>query len=178
MFRELMQSHDIYAPRLRGINTDEKRATLLKQDFKHNLQEAAKDGTLGKVIVKFGDSHLYKGLNPLLDLNLGDFIAEMADGEGYTSLHIAILGAEGIHRLLGKYGQPSTTEPFILDKDAEYRWIEPMVANQLPSEWTLYDLRKLRAQRARFADADTERFIEGCDLLIIIPQLTPADLTN
>jgi hypothetical protein len=178
MFRELVQSHDIYAPRSRGINTDEKRATLLKENFKRNLQEAAKDGKLGKIIVKFGDSHLYKGMNPLLDLNLGNFIAEMADGEGYSSLHIAILGAKGIHRLLGKYGQPSTTEPFILDKDAEYRWIEPLVANQLSSEWTLYDLRKLRAQRVRFADADMERFIEGYDLLIIIPQLTPADLTN
>jgi erythromycin esterase-like protein len=178
IFRELMQSHDIYAPRSRGINTDEKRATLLKHNFKHDLQGAAKDGKPGKVIVKFGDSHLYKGMNPLHDLNLGDFIAEWADGEGSTSLHIAVLGAKGKHRLLGRYGQPSKVEPFVLDEDSEYRWIAPMVANQLPGEWTLYDLRKLRSERVTFPNADMERFIEGYDLLIIIPELTPAELAN
>jgi hypothetical protein len=178
MFRELMQSHDIYAPRSRGINTDEERAILLKQNFKRDLQGAANNGRPGKVIVKFGDWHLYKGMNPLRDRNLGNFISEMADGEGSSSLHIAILGAKGTHRLLGKYGQPSTTQPFVLDEDSEYHWIEPMIANELSNEWTLYDLRKLRSQRFRSSDADMERFIEGYDLLIIVPELTPADLAN
>lgn len=53
-----------------------------------------------------------------------------------------------------------------------------MIANELPNEWTLYDLRKLRSQQFRSSDSDMERFIEGYDLLIIVPELTPADLAN
>lgn len=137
--------------------------------------QAAGDPQHQRVLLKFGDWHLYKGFNPLNQRDLGNYVAELADGEGSVSLHICILGAKGVHRLFAGYDRPTKVENFVMDEDRDYRWLKPAIDNQLTNAWTLFDLRKLRFE-ALEADPDMERLIYGYDLLIIIPELTPADL--
>jgi len=62
--------------------------------------------------------------------------------------------------------------------DHWYRWMTPVIASQLPNAWTLYDLRKLRSQNMEGIDPDFARVIDGYDLLVVIPELTPADLSH
>ena len=175
LFHELIESHEIYLKNAQGSpESNEQRARLLKQNFRQDL-EAAENAQRQRVLVKFGDWHLYKGFNPLHQRDLGNYIAELADGEGSTSLHICVLGARGIHRIYGGYDRTSKLERFVMDDDPDYRWLKPAIDNQLPNVWTLFDLRKMRFQTLGSVDPGMERLIYGYDLLVVVPELTPAD---
>jgi hypothetical protein len=176
LFRELMESHEIYLKNMQGSpDSNSQRARLMKINFQRDLESAAADGYPQKVMVKLGDWHLYKGFNPLHQRDLGNYIAEMADTQGKSSLHICALGAKGTHRIFAGYGRPTQLEKFVMDEDPDYRWLKPAIDNQAPNAWTLYDLRKLRFAKTGPIDPDMERMVYGYDLLVIIPELTPAD---
>jgi hypothetical protein len=172
MFHELVLSHEIYSVQGRGGDGNFMRARLLKQNFRMAVQSLPPTEQNKKIIVKFGEWHLYRGFNPLHHLDLGNYIAEHADVDGKQSLSICVLGAKGVHRAYGKYGQQSTTETFSSIDDRWYHWMAPVIAGQLPNSWTLYDLRKLRFQNLAGVDPDLARVIDGYDLLVVIPELT------
>lgn len=175
LFQELRQSHEIYCRNYQDpLGANAQRARLLKQNFRQHMEAAEKSSPPPKVLVKFGDWHLYKGLNPLNQRDLGNYIAELADGEGSTSLHICVLGAKGTHRRYGDYQRPTKLQSFLLIEDHDYGWLRPMIENQLPEAWTLFDLRKLRFQSG--VEPGLERLIYGYDFLLMVPQLKPADL--
>jgi hypothetical protein len=179
LLSELIESREIYLKNMQGSpESNSQRARLLKTNFQHDLEKAAAGDRPQKVLVKFGDWHLYKGLNPLYQRDLGNYIAEIADGQGSSSLHICILGANGTHRLFAGYDQPTRLEKFVMDEDPDYRWLKPAIDNQVPNVWTLYDLRKLRFAKFATLDPGMEKLIYGYDLLVIVPELTPADLVE
>jgi hypothetical protein len=62
--------------------------------------------------------------------------------------------------------------------DNDYHWIKPMMDNQVSNGWTLFDLRRLRFQKLGTLDPDMERFIYGYDVMVVIPELTPATLIH
>jgi hypothetical protein len=176
LFSELVESREIYLKNMQGSpEANSQRARLLKRNFQADVAHAAINDQPRKVLVKFGDWHLYKGFNPLHQRDLGNYIAEVAEAQGSTSLHICVLGAKGTHRMFVGYDRPTKLEKFVLDEDHDYRWIKPAIDNQLPNAWTLYDLRKLRFAEFGPVDPDLERLVYGYDLLVIIPELTPAD---
>jgi hypothetical protein len=184
LFGELIESHEIYsrfAEDWRASNNQ--RARLLKRNFRLDLEKG--DGGGGfqkdalkdprKVLVKFGEWHLYKGYNPLPQRDLGNYIAEVADAQGSASLHICVFGAKGTRRVSGGYERPTKVEKFVLTDEDNYRWLKPAIDNQVSNAWTLYDLRKLRSTKTGAVDPGMERLIYGYDLLVIVPELTPAD---
>jgi hypothetical protein len=176
LFRELIESHEIYLKNMKGSpESNNQRARLLKRNLRRDLEKAAADVEPQKVLVKFGDWHLYKGFNPLHQRDLGNYIAEVADAQGTTSLHICVLGAKGTHRVFGGYDRPTNLEKFVMDEDHDYRWLKPAIESQLLNAWTVYDLRKLRFTELGAVDPDMERMVYGYDLLVIVPELTPAD---
>ena len=67
-----------------------------------------------RVLLKFGDNHVWKGFNNLHQLDLGDYVAEVASVEHAASLHIDVLAARGSVAALGGYGRPTKTESFVL----------------------------------------------------------------
>ncbi len=71
--------------------------------------------------MKFGDTHLYRGFNELHELNLGNFVAELADVSGSRSLHILVLGVAGEHAASSRYDQPFIHARFVMDEDLSYR---------------------------------------------------------
>ncbi len=177
-FRELRTSAEIYRLNQQGSpESNNERARLMKQNFAGDMRGAAITSS-GKVLLKFGEWHLYKGFNPLQQRDLGDYVAELADGEGSTSLHICVLGAKGTHFTYGGYKKPAKTAPFVMDEDPDYKWMTPAIKNQVENGWTLYDLRKLRFQGLGSIDPDFQRLIYGYDFLVIIPELTPATMIH
>lgn len=101
LFRELVESHQIFVKNLNDPSeSDHQRALLLKRNFRRDLEQARLQKSQ-KVLVKFGDYHLQKGFNLIHQRDLGNYIAELADSEGSVSLHICTLGASGVHRLYG-----------------------------------------------------------------------------
>jgi len=172
IFAELRASRDIYALNAAGSpEANRIRGLLLKRHLAGRLP------TRGKLLFKFGDWHLYKGVNPLGQRDLGNFIAETAEGSGAASLHILVLGAQGVHATFGGYSKPLGRAPFTMSEDKDYRWFAAAAANQAPGGgWTLFDLRPLRHRRLKDLDPDWRRVLDGYDLLVVIPALTPGDL--
>lgn len=182
LFAQLAGSHSLYqehAVDFRSSNA--RRATLLKQNFlkEYRADKAAHDAP-PRILVKFGDTHLYRGLNELHEANLGNFLSELAAVTGSRSLHIMVLGVAGEHAAYSRYGQPFQHSPFVLDEDDDYKWLAPAVAARkevgADGPWTLYDLRQLRFGRVAHLDPSWERVVYGYDLLILIPKITPAEL--
>jgi len=80
LFHELMVSHQIYIKNRQGVpESNSQRAGLLKESLRHDLERTAL--ARKKVLVKFGDWHLYKGLNPLHQRDLGNYTADWPMGK-------------------------------------------------------------------------------------------------
>lgn len=173
---ELTQSREIYQKNSsQGFASNRQRALLMKSNFFADLHTASRaEGKAPKVLFKFGDWHVYKGMNPLRNNDLGNFVTEWADAQDTTSLHIVVLGVKGSHLRFAGAGRPYQAQEFKLLEDDDYRFLQPLVDNLESSEWTMFDLRGLRAGFRGLGpiDANLDRLIFGCDLLILAPEAT------
>ncbi|HUZ03967.1 MAG TPA: hypothetical protein VMU62_01320, partial [Acidobacteriaceae bacterium] len=181
MFQGMEHSRKVYQLQQTDPSTANLlRITLLDQAFLANYHAASRPPSSQRILAKFGDTHMYRGMNEMHQLNLGDFLAELADGEGTNSLHILVLGVEGEHVMYGPYGKPPVHFQAVTDQDKSYRWLKTAVdarSEVAPDgPWTLYDLRQLRYRRLEGLTPDWERVIYGYDFLVLIPRLTPAHL--
>lgn len=170
IFSELERSRKIYL--MGGNASNQDRARLLKSNLREGLPAE------GKVILKMGDWHLYRGYNPLNNRDVGNWLAERADEEGRPSLHVLILGEAGVHALFGGYERPLRMEPFRMVEDRDYGWLQTVVDARgaaTPRQWDLFDLRKLRDRRLDGVDFNWRRVLDGYDLLVLIPELTPTE---
>jgi len=177
LFHELTESRTIYREHLVDSPASNfRRARLLKHNFLTAYQAAGGDARPQRVLVKLGDWHIYRGYNPLPQRDFGNFLAEHADISGAPSLHIMVMDVEGEHVSYGGYRRPlkyftGTTASF-----DNSRWLKPAVDLADKQSLTLYDLRKLRFEHAANLSPEWEKVIYGYDLLVLIPQATPADL--
>jgi hypothetical protein len=172
----LIETHHIYSVHESGHSYDanRERALLLKHNFLTEYQQLA--ATIGKpprVLLKFGENHLFKGFDET-DLNdLGNFVTEFADGLGSTSLHIAVLGIRGEEE--AKFG-PGRADRAVA-KDAAPGALRSFYAEAYRKSWTVFDLRPLRSEFACLGHIDraVERLIFGYDTLVLIPEVTAQD---
>ncbi len=175
-FHELTTSRTIYLEQgTHPSDSNASRGLLMKHNFLTYYNMAGGDNQSKRILFKFGDWHLYKGVNPLHQRDLGNFIAEFADGQGKGSLHILVLGIKGTHAVYSGYDRPLKFEPFDMVQDDDYKWLKPAIDAKKAESWTLFDLRGLRFRQLNL-DADWQRVVYGYDLLVLIPELTPAAL--
>ena len=150
IMREMVKSRRIYLLNAAGSpDSNSERASLLKQHFLENYQALQLNTPSPRVFLKFGDNHLWKGFNDLHQLDLGNYIAELALVEERPSLHIQVIAARGTLASLGGFARPTKTETFVLSEFPEYAWLEPVVdvlptSSEHKSEGIIVDLRKLR----------------------------------
>src|SRR5580692_3367751 len=177
----LIKSRDIYQKNMNGsgYESNRERALLMKSNFVSDYKQATQaDGAPPKVLFKFGAWHMYKGINPLRNNDMGNFVTEFADSQGTTSLHIAILGVKGSQLRFAGIGRPAQPADFNLaeDKDSDFLFLKPMFDNLENEGWTMFDLRGLRKgfRSLEPVDKEMERMIFGYDLLVLIPNATPS----
>lgn len=180
IMREFTQSRHIYQLNAAGSpESNSERASLLKQHFLQNYRVLQGRTPEPRILLKFGDNHMWKGFNDLHQLDLGDYIAELASVEQVTSLHIQVIAAKGTLAGLGGYAKPLTTESFVLADVPEYAWLEPLVdllpTNGSRSEGVVLDLRKLRFRKLAMSP-EWKHLVYGYDLLVVLPAFTPANL--
>ncbi len=173
LFRALVKSHDIYAT-AHTPESNRARGVLLRQTLLQDLGTLPDHGTPPRLLLKFGDNHMFKGFNPIHQRDLGNFVAELADGQGVRSLHIEIVGVSGVHRLYGGYTRPTKLEPFAA-KDPDQAWLQPATDQRFADGWTLFDLRAVRFQKLGEVGEDWRRMLDGYDFLLVIPVLSPAE---
>jgi hypothetical protein len=177
----LIKSRDIYRKNMTGAGYDSnrERALLMKANFTSDYKQATQaEGAPPKVLLKFGGFHMYKGINQLRNNDLGNFVTELADGQGTISLHIVILGVKGSQLRFAGIGHPYQPGEFNLaeDKDSDFLFLKPMFDNLESNGWTMFDLRGLRKgfRSLEPVDKELERIIFGYDLMVLIPTATPA----
>lgn len=174
-FEQLRQSHEIYFKNARGLpDSNRQRARLIKQNIEYHAQHASPEVRQGRWLVKFGDWHLYRGFNPLQQLDLGNYFSEKADAERRESLHIIVLGGKGTRLIYAGPGRPYRVSSFELRQDGNYAFMTPFLDALLPTGCTLFDLRALRSGGAPLQNPNLLRLIHGYDLLVIIPDVTAA----
>jgi len=175
LFQALLDSRAIYlAHSTNSAAGNRARGLLLKHTLMGDLHAAGMPIPRQRVLLKFGDSHLYRGINDLHQPDLGNLVSELADANGVASLHIAVLGLRGTERTLAGYQRPTRLEQFNLADDPDARWLRPLLDAADPNGWTLFDLRALRFHHLTDANADLDRYIYGYDFLVLAPNITPA----
>jgi hypothetical protein len=181
LIEALIKSRDIYEKNMNGSGYDSnrERALLMKSNFARDYKQASQaEAAPPKVLLKTGAWHMYKGINPLHNNDMGNFVTELADGQGANSIHILIMGVKGSQLRFAGVGRPAQPADFNLaeDKDSDFLFLKPMFDNLETEGWTMFDLRGLRKgfHALEPVDKEMERLVFGYDLLILIPNATPS----
>ena len=140
------------------------RLTLLKRTLETRLGMQEQ-----KLVVKVGANHAYKGINPLNNRDIGNFLAERAEGQGHTTLHLIVMAAKGTQLRFAGAGKPYQPAPIKLDSSA-FKLLAS--AGATDGSWSLFDLRSLRPDSRKLAGGDIEMFnlINGYDFALMIPE--------
>jgi hypothetical protein len=177
LFASLTVTRSIYlSQNIDGYASNGRRARLMKRTLVQNLDTR---GQPSRVLFKFGDAHMGKGINGLGQRDLGNFVAERAEGEGIGSLHIAVYGAKGVHALYGGVGRQLKQQPFVLTDYPSYAWLKDVIGadQRSPSrDWTVIDLRLLRAKPPADMSPTWRDVARRYDLIVVAPELTPSSL--
>jgi hypothetical protein len=179
LFESLLESREIYWKFMnnQGYASNRQRATLMKTNFHADYMGAQRgDSAPQKVLFKFGAYHMGRGLNVLHSSEIGDYVAEMAEGRGLKSVHIMIFGVKGAQSTFAGIGKPYADTPLDLarDADSQLAWAKPLYGNLLEKNWTVFNTRSLRDKFASFTgvDPEMERMIFAYDYIVLIPETT------
>ena len=178
LFWSLVESREINRTSPANYGNARRRERLMKTLFAANYSRAAATAASPpKVLLKFGAFHGYRGLNPVHGSGIGNYVAEFAEGQGAQSLHIQLFAVKGSQPIHPRVGQPAERRPFSLEEQPGTRYLQPMLRNLLPSDWTMFDLRPLRQDFKATGAApnpDLAALVFGYDLLVIVPEGTPS----
>jgi hypothetical protein len=152
------------------LTAQQDREDVMKQQLLKHYEA----DTVGKVFLRFGQSHLFRGYDPARGVStLGNFVAEFAIAQGTTAFNVAVFGAGGEIRLNG------------VTQSADQTGDEPglaWLARLAPWPATVFDVRPLRvilhaippAQRTPDQQNLLE-WVDGYDALICYKLVTPLD---
>ncbi len=161
------------------LNSNLMRAALMKRNLVAQLPRD-KAGLPEKALFKFGANHVSKGLNMLNSREIGNYIAEVADGMRVPSVHILIMAARGKQLRFVGVGKPAEPTPFDQTdpSQSDFPFAKGLFDQATgQSEWSLFDFRAIRdwADRQKGLDPKLVRMLMGYDFAIIIPDGTPSD---
>jgi len=125
-----------------------------------------------KILLKGGGEHAFKGLNPLRNRDLGNFVAELAEGRQQRSVHILMFAASGKQLAFSGPGKPMKATPIKLtSKDSPLPGVKPLIeiAARHPDSWSLFDLRPKFSSLGR-VEPEMEKVLYGFDLVIVVPK--------
>ena len=111
----LIQTHEIYGLNRAGrtYESNRQRALLMKSWFERKYTEAKGAGSgAPKVLFKFGLYHMYRGFNPLNSLEIGNHVAELAEGLGTQSCTLRWSLHGGSKLAFTAFGQPFEPRSF------------------------------------------------------------------
>jgi hypothetical protein len=178
LFASLVESHEINRTSPAEYGNARRRERLMKRLFAANYARAASSAAAPpKVLLKFGAYHGYRGLNPVHGSGIGNYVAEFAEALGAQSLHIRLMPVKGSQPVHPRVGQPAQLRPFNHEDETGSRYLQPLFANLLRTDWTMFDLRPLRQGVNAPGGAmppDRATLVFGYDIVVIVPDATPS----
>ncbi|RYG20779.1 MAG: hypothetical protein EON96_00205 [Caulobacteraceae bacterium] len=119
LFATLRETRAIYQASQSGRgDPNGRRSRLMKRTLAAHFAETPQ----ARVLMKFGAWHLYRGFNPLDQRDLGNFVAEHADGAGVKSLNLIVVGARGAEAGYNGVGRQVTVHDFDATTGEESDW--------------------------------------------------------
>jgi hypothetical protein len=170
VIRSLVMSDSIYRLYLQGSHYENSlvREEYMKERFMDEYRAAQAGGEARpRVVLKFGQWHLFRGLGPNNYQTLGNFASELARSNGMGTLLVAVAGHPGADGAKERAGQER---------------VFAMLGRTAPADaWTVVDLRPLRPHYARLSrDLAPEvndwfrRYVFGFDALVLVGGIHPA----
>lgn len=177
LFAALRETRAIYQSSQSGVgDSNGRRARLMKRTLAAHLAEAPQ----ARVLMKFGAYHLYKGYNPLGQRDVGNFVAEHADGEGVKSVHLIVVGARGVEAAYNGVGRQVKVHDFDTTTGEDSDWTRDVTlarpADMAPGDWLLVDLRLLRSGDLEALTPEWRELIRGYDLAVLAPELSASSV--
>lgn len=182
MAQDYVASYQIYQAHQRGANGHQERLDLLKRNLLQALRpyQTATSLTAPKMLFKFGSNHLARGISPLMKgeyYDLGNLVQNLADVQGQQSLHIFIIGKQGVRAEADNLNFPAKNT--VTYTAAENAALLPFLAQVTSPAWAAFDLRPARRALTTGKLQVTEklhRIIQGYDYLVVIPETTANQL--
>lgn len=170
----LIESRSIYSKNMngQGFESNLQRARLMKR----NLAPYLAANPAQKMLVKVGAYHAYRGYNALGSREIGNYLAEHAEGNGAKSLHVLVLAAGGKQSAFAGIGRPAAAVDIEkIDDQRDFSGVLPLYAAAATRQgWSLYDLRPLRQTKLARANPNFHSIALGFDFALIIPVATPS----
>ncbi len=153
--------------------SNERRATLLRNNFLRYWQQAKQPGTAPRAMLKLGASHVVRGRNMTDTFDLGTMLPEVAALEGRHSFSILVL--PGVESLIARFNPVDWSYQPAPAKDGYVKGLEPIVSAAHADGFTLIDLRPLRPiVGMRPAPEELRRTVLGFDALLVMTGSTPS----
>lgn len=150
------------------------RIQLMKNNLMQNYQAIINS----KNLYKYGAGHLPKGESLLKIQDIGALVNNIADSQFKSSLHIMIIGKNGIQGVPIK-GMGNQK----LDSNSnDLKHYKPYYDVTDKNKWYIFNnkeiINKLSLNNIKIEDKTLQRVIKGYDYLIVIPEVTPANFIN
>jgi hypothetical protein len=150
-----------------GLFNNTVRETLFKDGFMADYHRSVALGdAVPKAVFKFGDEHMYHGLNTVGAFPIGNFAHEFAIANGLEAYSIDVFP-------VGSYSKWSDFPV----------WMRPLIPSPAPTSDVIIDLRALRPYqrllRAKLAEKDLasfRMFINGFDAVVFLPNSRKAEM--
>lgn len=175
MLNSLIESRSIYTKNMtpgQGYGSNTQRARLMKQYVASHLTHAPAQ----RMLLKAGAIHVFRGYNPLGagSREIGNYLAEYAEGRGQKSLHVLVLALKGQQAQFAGIGRASAaTEIEKVDSKSSMAGVLPFfAAAKEHKEWSLFDVRPLLGSAKTLANGDSsvQGMIQGYDFVLVIPE--------
>ncbi|APA68189.1 hypothetical protein [Janthinobacterium sp. 1_2014MBL_MicDiv] len=174
MLNSLLESRSIYLKNMtpgQGYSSNIQRARLMKQLVASHLTLAPAQ----RMLLKAGAVHVFRGYNSLAagSREIGNYLAEYAEGRGQKSLHVLVLASKGQQAQFAGIGRASAiTEIEKIDTKSSMAGVLPFfAAANGHKEWSLFDVRPLLGSANTLANGNSsvQGMIQGYDFVLVIP---------
>lgn len=152
ILRELAESRAIYHLYFEQQNYESnlRRTDLMKRHFSSAFAAARSGGEASpRAVIKLGANHVFRGPSTTETYEIGSFVPELAIGMGGRSFSMLVMVAGGTVNAYRPFGSalPDTAQAYDPTGDAEVSFTDAraILAAASRSQWTLFDLRPMRA---------------------------------
>lgn len=151
-----------------GWLSNQRRADFNRANFRR--YRAGEDGRNPKVMLKFGASHMVRGLTHTQVIDVGTQVSEIAEALGEKSFHVMVMPGAGTQ--IAQFDPSAWTyRPGAVGTYAD-QGMAPLLDAAFADAFTLIDLRPLRplvfGRAHKSLDADLIRVVHGFDALLVM----------
>lgn len=168
--------YDLYAQG-RGHDNNQRRAEYMRKQLRDHLWALPGGPAQARLVGKFGANHVQRGHSVLGVDDIGNFLSQVADLTGQSSLHVLVLPVGGQRNFVLPFtGSAAAGTPVDCAGLGHFR---PLCEAAGPVQgWQAADLRPLRAQSRRLAAVDPALpgLVRSFDWVIFVGEATPATM--